>query len=84
MKSGMTAAEALFEHFSNGEGSEVSSYRERLEKSWVFDELHKVRNIRPSFRWGFVGWHCLFWVGYIFCSAVRPRGLFSITRITHV
>ena len=55
MKSGMTAAEALFEHFSRGEGNEVTSYRERMEKSWVFEELRKVRNIRPSFRWGLWG-----------------------------
>ena len=55
MKSGMTAAEAIFDHFKQGEGDEVTSYRERLEKSWVFDELHKVRNIRPSFRWGLWG-----------------------------
>ena len=56
MKSGMTAAEAIFDHLKSGqEGSEVTSYRERMEESWVFDELHKVRNIRPSFRWGLWG-----------------------------
>ena len=56
MKSGMTAAEAIFDHLKSGEeGAEVTSYRERMEKSWVFDELHKVRNIRPSFRWGLWG-----------------------------
>ena len=55
MKSGMTAAEAIVDHFSADGGSEVSSYQERMEKSWVFEELHKVRNIRPSFRWGLWG-----------------------------
>ena len=56
MKSGMTAAEAIFDHLKSGqEESEVTSYRERMEESWVFDELHKVRNIRPSFRWGLWG-----------------------------
>ena len=55
MKSGITAAEAVFDHFKSGNGNEVTSYRERMEKSWVFEELHKVRNIRPSFRWGLWG-----------------------------
>ena len=56
MKSGMTAAEAIFDHLKSGEaGTEVTSYRERMEKSWVFEELRTVRNIRPSFRWGLWG-----------------------------
>ena len=56
MKSGMTAAEAIFDHFKEGaEAKEITSYRERLESSWVWDELHRVRNIRPSFRWGLWG-----------------------------
>ena len=56
MKSGMTAAEALFEHLT-GESSkrEVTAYRELLEKTWIWDELYKVRNVRPSFRWGMWG-----------------------------
>ena len=52
MKSGMTAAEALFEHLRTGGGTEVVGYPERLRHSWVWDELHRVRNIRPAFRWG--------------------------------
>jgi electron-transferring-flavoprotein dehydrogenase len=52
MKSGMTAAEALFEHLRTGGGSEVVGYSERLRHSWVWDELYGVRNIRPAFRWG--------------------------------
>ena len=55
MKSGMTAAEAIFDHFSTEGGHEVSTYQDRMEKSWVFEELRKVRNIRPSFRWGLWG-----------------------------
>ena len=55
MKSGMTAAEAVFEHLQHGVGPEVTGYRERMEQSWVWDELRKVRNIRPSFRWGLWG-----------------------------
>src|SRR5690606_12067268 len=58
MKSGMTAAEAAFEALgaAAGEGPILlSDYPERLRRSWLWDELHKVRNIRPSFRWGLWG-----------------------------
>ncbi|HEU0118041.1 MAG TPA: electron transfer flavoprotein-ubiquinone oxidoreductase [Alphaproteobacteria bacterium] len=53
MKSGMIAAEALFNHLTIGSAvPEVSDYRARLEKSWLWKELYEVRNIRPSFRLG--------------------------------
>lgn len=53
MKSGMVAAEAIFEHFNQEDDStEVSSYRSQLEASWVWKELETVRNIRPAFHWG--------------------------------
>jgi electron-transferring-flavoprotein dehydrogenase len=55
MKSGMTAAEALFEHFEAGGGAEVVGYPERLRHTWVWDELKGARNVRPSFRWGLYG-----------------------------
>ena len=45
----------IFDHFSPEGGHEVSTYQDRMEKSWVFEELRKVRNIRPSFRWGLWG-----------------------------
>src|SRR6185312_11765295 len=53
MKSGMVAAEALFNHLAqNAPGPEVISYAERLKESWVWRELLEVRNIRPSFHTG--------------------------------
>ncbi|MCW2248377.1 electron-transferring-flavoprotein dehydrogenase [Azospirillum fermentarium] len=53
MKSGMVAAEAVFEHLTKGNaGPEATEYPERLRASWVWDELYTVRNIRPAFRWG--------------------------------
>ncbi len=55
MKSGMTAAEALFEALADDKVIEVKSYPERLKQTWVWDELYRVRNIRPSFRWGLWG-----------------------------
>ena len=55
MKSGMIAAEAMFEHLQVGGGREVVAYPERLRHSWVWEELYQARNIRPSFRWGLWG-----------------------------
>jgi electron-transferring-flavoprotein dehydrogenase len=53
MKSGMVAAEALFDHLTQGDiAPEVKDYRARLEKSWLWGELFGVRNIRPAFRAG--------------------------------
>ena len=54
MKSGMTAAEAVFDALQGGQphGQEVRSYAERLAKTWLWDELYRVRNIKPSFHWG--------------------------------
>jgi electron-transferring-flavoprotein dehydrogenase len=55
MKSGMIAAEALFDALADEGVTEVKSYPERLRQTWVWDELYRVRNIRPSFRWGLWG-----------------------------
>ena len=53
MKSGMVAAEAVFEHLTGGNnGHEVTEYPARLKQSWVWDELYRVRNIRPGFQKG--------------------------------
>ncbi|MGQ9365849.1 electron transfer flavoprotein-ubiquinone oxidoreductase [Azospirillum sp. A39] len=53
MKSGMLAAEAVFEHLrADGDGREATAYPERLQQSWVWSELHAVRNIRPGFQKG--------------------------------
>ena len=50
MKSGMLAAEAVFRSIEANETSaQVDEYEENLKKSWVYEELHQVRNIRPSF-----------------------------------
>jgi len=32
--------------------ADLSSYEAALDRSWVKDELHLVRNIRPGFKWG--------------------------------
>lgn len=55
MKSGMVAAEALFDTLGTEGKREASDYRQRLDSTWMMDELYRVRNIRPSFHWGFWG-----------------------------
>jgi len=45
MKSGVLAAEAVFESLTRGEaGAELTAFSERLHESWVFDELRAARN----------------------------------------
>ena len=54
MKSGMLAAEAIFDQVATEQpAAEPVSYAQKLEKSWLWKELYKVRNIRPSFNRGF-------------------------------
>ena len=49
MKSGMLAAEAVFDRLGDGGAhDEVSSYVERFENSWLHEELHKARNSGPA------------------------------------
>ncbi len=57
MKSGMLAAEAVFASLAGEPAGPVEavSYPETLRHSWVWDELHRSRNIRPSFHWGLWG-----------------------------
>lgn len=53
MKSGMVAAESVAAMIEMaGYGDECASYTDNLKKSWLWQELYKVRNIRPGFRFG--------------------------------
>ncbi|MFZ6762178.1 electron transfer flavoprotein-ubiquinone oxidoreductase [Pseudoroseomonas sp. WGS1072] len=57
MKSGMLAAEAVAAAIAEEVSEPVlTAYPEALEKSWVWQELQAVRNIRPGFaKWGLWG-----------------------------
>jgi len=57
MKSGMVAAEALAAALGSVERAPVlAEYPAMLERSWVWEELRLVRNIRPGFaKWGMWG-----------------------------
>ncbi len=54
IKSGMVAAEAMFEALAGDATTavEVTAYPQRLKQSWLWDELYRVRNVRPAFHWG--------------------------------
>ena len=61
MKSGMIAAEEIFKNIFDEKKMEINTYENEIKKSWVWDELYRVRNIRPSFQWGF-------WPGLIYSA----------------
>ena len=56
MKTGMLAAEAVFERLMAGaEGRDVlDAYEKAFRDSWVYQDLWKVRNVKPGLRWGTV------------------------------
>lgn len=57
MKSGMLAAEAAFEAMVRGEATAdvLKTYKERLDASWVREEMEPAKNMHHNFRDGFVG-----------------------------
>jgi electron-transferring-flavoprotein dehydrogenase len=61
MKSGILAAESLFAAADMADSKVTLDYAFRFSKSWLATELKKVRNIRPSFRWGF-------WLGLLYAG----------------
>ena len=50
MKSGMLAAEAIFEHLAAGgaAGEKLDGFQRLFEASWLHDELHRARNPGPA------------------------------------
>ena len=54
MKTGMLAAEAAFAHLSAGGtgGDVLAGYPEAFRASWAYDDLHKVRNVKPALKKG--------------------------------
>ena len=52
MKSGMIAAETINEFLSDNKS--LSGYAEKFKQSWVYQELYKARNVKPSFNWGLI------------------------------
>jgi electron-transferring-flavoprotein dehydrogenase len=50
MKSGMIAAEAIFEELKEGgqAAKELTSFESKFEASWLYDELFRARNFGPA------------------------------------
>lgn len=73
MKSGMLAAEAVFETITNKKAKEEShtvglepvSYEEKLKNSFVWKELYSIRNVRPSFHTRLGLYAGLFYTGVV-------------------
>jgi electron-transferring-flavoprotein dehydrogenase len=56
MKTGMLAAESIAAALGRGEEYGVlEDYPAAFEKSWLYDELYRARNVRPAFKWGLFG-----------------------------
>jgi electron-transferring-flavoprotein dehydrogenase len=71
IKSGMLAAETIYEALCAGDWSArtLSKYQEKLEKSWVKKELWAVRNFHQAFHGGL--WRGLFGAGAQFITGGR-------------
>ncbi len=53
MKTGMLAAEAAFSAVDAGRShDELIEYGAAWRRSWVYEDLYKVRNVKPGLRWG--------------------------------
>ncbi len=57
MKTGMMAAEAAFDAVQAGrEGDELTAYEDAFRKSWVYQDLDKVKNAKPFWsKFGLIG-----------------------------
>jgi electron-transferring-flavoprotein dehydrogenase len=66
MKSGMLAAETLADALASGRPAEPAGYGARLRGSWLWEELHGLRNIRAVGRVAERG------RGYLCFSGARP------------
>jgi electron-transferring-flavoprotein dehydrogenase len=48
MKSGMLAAESAFAAIGSGRlGDQLRDYQQSFERSWIYEDLRKVRNVKP-------------------------------------
>ncbi|WP_415036896.1 electron transfer flavoprotein-ubiquinone oxidoreductase [Azonexus sp.] len=55
MQSALLAADGVLAALADASAKEAIAYPAALKQSWLYDELYRVRNIRPAFRWGLLG-----------------------------
>ena len=77
MKSGMLAAETIFEALKEGGVTKerLARYQQKVESSWIRDELWAVRNFHQAFDKGVLGG--LFQAGIGLVTGGRGWGLFN-------
>ena len=80
IKSGMLAAEAIFEALLANDFSakQLRGFETRVNESWVMQELHKIRNFHAGFRHG--RWLGLANAGLQFLTGGRSWGIFDRAR----
>jgi electron-transferring-flavoprotein dehydrogenase len=73
IKSGMLAAEAVFEAVAAGRsGDELAEYPAAFERSWLYDELYRARNFKPYLDLGLVPGSLLFGIDQIVFRGKAP------------
>lgn len=55
MQSAILAADGVLAALADESSKEAVAYPAALKQSWLHDELYRVRNIRPAFKWGLLG-----------------------------
>lgn len=72
IKTGMLAASAAFEALSaNRQNDELSSYSSAFEASWLHEELHTARNVKPLLKYGTYG-SPLVWLDQVLLRGKAP------------
>ena len=76
MKSGMLAAESVFDALARGEAhTPLDDFRQRVDESWLGQELRQVRNIGPALH----KFGTLFGMAYTFLDQNIARGRMPFT-----
>ena len=52
MKSGILAAETIVDFIQKNKP--LSNFETKMKQSWLYQELYKARNVKPSFSWGLI------------------------------
>ncbi len=72
MKTGMLAAEAAFDALGAGrQHDELTSFPQAFEKSWLHEELHTARNVKPLLKKGTYG-SPLVWLDQVVLRGKAP------------
>lgn len=73
IKTGMLAAEAVFEALAAGRsGDELSAYPAAFEASWLREELHRTRNFKPWMDKGLVTGTLMFGIDQVLLRGRAP------------